>query len=30
MENKEAIKEDTEGRPNFGYEYLDHTVRTSL
>ena len=27
MENKEPTKEDSEGRPDFGFEYLDHTVR---
>ena len=27
MENKEPIKEiEPNGRPDFGYEYLDHTV----
>ena len=27
MANKEPTKEDSEGRPDFGFEYLDHTVR---
>ena len=30
MENKEPTKEDSEGRPDFGFEYLDHTVRLFL